>query len=326
MMFKIEPFEPADENYEAMVAVEKVVWPDTSQTVETFKHEDKYRDPNYLFQRLLVREAGRVVAFGSYEEPAWSYQPGKYHIYLTVLPEAERRGIGTALYEYTMDRLAERELKPNIIASGTREDKPQAIRFLEERGFEQVMRWPASQLEVAAFEPAKFEAVAEQVRRQGIEIYSVAELVTTDPDWQYNLYELDWACALDEPQPDPLTKQPLEQYVNHVLHHPNHLAQAFFVALDRGQYVGLSELFRNPNRETWLHCGFTGVLSSHRRRGIATALKLRTIKFARNYGAKMIKTNNEENNPMYGLNLALGFKPAPASLAFKKMLDEAPIS
>jgi mycothiol synthase len=76
MMFKFEPFEAADENYEAMIAVEKAVWPDTSQTVETFKHEDKYRDPNYLFQRLLVREEGRVVAFGSYEEPAWSYQPG----------------------------------------------------------------------------------------------------------------------------------------------------------------------------------------------------------------------------------------------------------
>lgn len=319
-MFKIEPFEAVDENYEAILAVEKAVWPDTSHTVETFKHEDKNRDPKYLFQRLLVREEGRVIAVGVYLEPDWSYQPGKYHVYLDVRPEAERRGIGTAFYEYVMDRLAERELKPSVIASGTREDKPQAIRFLEKRGFEQVMRWPASQLEVDAFEPAKFEAVAEQVRQQGIEIYSVAELANFDPDWQRNLYELDWACALDEPQPDPLTQQPLEQYVNHVLHHPNHLAQAFFVALDQGQYVGLSELFRNPHHKTWLHCGFTGVLPSHRRRGIATALKLQTIKFARSYGAKTIKTNNEENNPMYSLNLALGFKPAPASLAFKKMM------
>jgi mycothiol synthase len=250
----------------------------------------------------------------------------KYHIYLTVRPEAERRGIGTAFYEYARGRLAEREPKPGVIASGTREDKPQAIRFLEKRGFEQVMRWPASQLDITAFEPAKFEAVAERVRREGIEIYSVAELASADPDWQNNLYELDWACALDEPQPDPLTKQPLEHYVNHVLHHPNHLAQAFFVALDDGQYVGLSELFRNPNHETWLHCGFTGVLLSHRRRGIATALKLRTIDFARNYGAKMIKTNNEENNPMYTLNLTLGFKPAPASLAFKKAMGVEPIA
>ncbi len=38
----------------------------------------------------------------------------------------------------------------------------------------------------------------------------------------------------------------------------------------------------------------------------------------------MIKTNNEENNPMYALNLALGFKPAPASLAFKKMMEADP--
>ena len=29
---------------------------------------------------------------------------------------------------------------------------------------------------------------------------------------------------------------------------------------------------------------------------------------------------NEENNPMYSLNLALGFKPAPARLAYKKII------
>jgi GNAT superfamily N-acetyltransferase len=321
-MFKIDPFEPVDENYEAIVAIQNAVWPDSPQTVETFKHGDKNCNPNYLFQRLLVRESGEVVAFGEYEETPWSYQPGKYQISVTVRPEAERRGIGTAFYEYVMSRLAEREPKPSVIVSGTREDKPQAIRFLEKRGFEQVMRWPVSYLDVTTFEIAQFKAIAERVRQQGIDIYSVSELATIDSDWQHKLYELDWACSQDEPTPDPLTKQPLEQYVKQVLSHPNYLPQACFVALDKGQYVGLTELYRSSQNKEQLNSGFTGVLPSHRRQGIATALKLRAIDFARNYGAKTIKTNNEENNPMYSLNLALGFKPAPAWLAFKKLINQ----
>jgi hypothetical protein len=36
----------------------------------------------------------------------------------------------------------------------------------------------------------------------------------------------------------------------------------------------------------------------------------------------LIETYNEENNPMYALNLALGFKPQPAWLEFEKRLKE----
>ena len=66
--------------------------------------------------------------------------------------------------------------------------------------------------------------------------------------------------------------------------------------------------------------GLTGVLRSHRRRGIATAVKLPTIDFARSVGARYISTDNEENNPMYQLNLKLGFRPMPAWLDFEKHL------
>jgi hypothetical protein len=86
-----------------------------------------------------------------------------------------------------MSRLAEGESKPEVITSGTREDKLQSIRFLEKRGFEQVMRWPMSYLDVTTFEFAKFEATVKRVWQQGIEILSGAELAATDPDWQHNL-------------------------------------------------------------------------------------------------------------------------------------------
>ena len=69
-----------------------------------------------------------------------------------------------------------------------------------------------------------------------------------------------------------------------------------------------------------MQTNLTGVLRSHRRRGIATTLKLHAMAFAHQYGARVIVTDNEESNPMYDLNMKLGFKPGPALVENQKQL------
>lgn len=69
--------------------------------------------------------------------------------------------------------------------------------------------------------------------------------------------------------------------------------------------------------------GLTGVVANHRRKGIAAALKLRAIKYAHQHGVKVIETGNEENNPIYQINLMLGFQPQPAWIDFEKVLHTA---
>ena len=59
---------------------------------------------------------------------------------------------------------------------------------------------------------------------------------------------------------------------------------------------------------------------SHRRRGIGTALKIKAMEFADRVGATIIDTMNEENNPMYQLNIEMGFKEITAALTFEKHL------
>ena len=318
--FTIRPFETTDEDYEGFAAVELAVWPEYRDTVAEWKHRDETRDPKYLFHRFVVEVEGIMVASGIYCEPWWSLRPGKYFVNMSVHPDYRRRGIGTALYNLFMDALSDYD--PNTVISNTREDQADALRFLAKRGFRQQMRFPVSHLDVAAFDPAPFGSKVATVEASGIAIRPLAEVAATDPDWKRKLWDLEWELLQDVPSPEPLTRQTFENFEDRQLGDPGFNPDALFIALDAGRWVGTSGLWMAEGDPEKLYTGLTGVVRSHRRRGLATAMKVRAIAFAQAYGARIIETDNEENNPMYDLNMQLGFKRQPAWLAFEKRMKE----
>ena len=74
----------------------------------------------------------------------------------------------------------------------------------------------------------------------------------------------------------------------------------------------------NLAEPTKLQTDLTGVIRSHRRKGIATALKVHALTKAQTTDAESVDTDNEENNPMYPLNVKLGFKPTPGWVHMRK--------
>jgi GNAT superfamily N-acetyltransferase len=71
----------------------------------------------------------------------------------------------------------------------------------------------------------------------------------------------------------------------------------------------------------WLDQRLTGVLPAYRRRGIALALKVRGLAYARDHGYDWIKTDSAvQNTAMRGLNRRLGFVEYPAWVFFRKTL------
>ena len=319
-MFTIRPFDYSDQSYTAIVAIQNQIYPDQPETVAWWQHRDRIRNPDYFYQAFLVEGDGQLVAYAHVMETPWSYRPGKYAFGVTVQPDYERRGIGTMAYDHLMALLMTRPLPPTLLITSMREDKTQAMRFLTKRGFQQVMRSPISLLELATFDGSRFAHVPGKVQATGITIYSMKELAQFDPEHREKIYELDWQCTLDEPLPDAPTKPPFDEYTKFFFDSPNFIPEACFIAVDGSEYVGMSNLFYNPALPTEINTGFTAVLRTHRRRGIATALKLRAIAYAQQQGYAAIRTGNEENNPMLAINLMLGFVPQPAWLDFQKVL------
>ncbi len=72
-----------------------------------------------------------------------------------------------------------------------------------------------------------------------------------------------------------------------------------------------------------MYTGFTGVLREYRGRGIAWALKLRALTWAKERGYREVRTwNSTRNAPMLGINVALGFAKQPVWITFAKDLAE----
>jgi len=321
----IRPFSYEDADYRAIVAIANAIEPESPSSVSSWKHWDSHRQEEHLFRRFVAERPAangrspRVLGSAVCGHTHWSYDPDKYFVNVQVDPEVQNRGIGSALYDFLMDELGPR--RPAKLVGFTRENRPVAVRFLEQRGFRQVMRLPVSRLESATFDAGRFAEKVARVERSGIAIKTLQELSEEDGDWKRKVYELEWECIQDVPTPDPLTKQPFGQFEKRTLGSPNLLPDAWFVALDGDRYVGLSVLWKNLATDTLLETGLTGVVRSHRRRGIATAMKVRAIQYAQEHGGAAIETDNEENNPMFQLNLQLGFEPQPAHLDFELTMD-----
>src|SRR6266568_9684841 len=85
--------------------------------------------------------------------------------------------------------------------------------------------------------------------------------------------------------------------------------QGYMIAKAGDKYVGMSTVWKAQKDPRGLYQGLTGVIREYRGRGIAVALKLKVIEFARNNKYEKVKTWNDSTNaPMLGINIKLGFK------------------
>ncbi|MCH8273544.1 MAG: GNAT family N-acetyltransferase [Armatimonadetes bacterium] len=315
---KVRPFERTDEDYEAFIRVYSAHFPEYPTTVGERRHWDDTRSKKYPFHRDMIELDGAVIGYGVYGQSPWAYHPKKFYFEVYVHPDNGRRGIGTAYLQHVIATLADRRLIG--VTAGTREDKIAGVEFLAKHGFTQTMRCPRSHLQLDEFDVSRFEGLRKKVTDQGLRVVTLRELSASDPDWKRKSYELNWEIIQDVPTTDPQEKQEFETYAKQTLGDPNMLFDGWFVALDGDRYVGMTNLWANQTSKEMLFIEMTGTTRSHRRRGIATALKVYAAVYARKYGAKIIETDNEESNPMYQINMRLGFKPQPAWLEFEKTL------
>lgn len=142
-------------DYPALADLQGAVWPDHATTGDLLAHEDRElrdhpRRPHLW--RVVAEEGGQVVGTAYAIQYPGMFHPGRYHVDVFVHPGAQGRGVGRALAGRLDGHLRERGARE--LLSGTREDCPRGLAFLDKQGFSEVMRFFDNVLALDEFNPA----------------------------------------------------------------------------------------------------------------------------------------------------------------------------
>lgn len=315
-MIKIRESKNNKEEYSAIVRVHNSIWPN-KLTIDDYIQSEQTRDPNLYYRRLVALADNNIVGYAVCRDP-WEFSnPGYYQISISVESTHRRQGLGTKLFQRLMKQLEGK--KPDTFIAETYENFDGGIAFLQKLGFKQTIRLPRSLLYLEKFDISKWNDVLNFVEKQGIKIVTLREYQLLSEDWKRNTWKLHVECIKDVPSTVELTEMAFDQYVSTVLEKLD--LNYWIVALDNKKPIGLSILWLDEAEPEKMYTSLTGVIRSRRRNKIATAMKALNIQKAKETpGITTIETENEENNPMYQLNLQLGFESQPAKLGFEKKI------
>ncbi len=298
---------------EALVRLENRNFPDEPTTVEVLRYRARKRQSFHFAREEAVWSGACMIGYGSLHRAWWLAQPGRYRIYVSVDRDWRRQGIGTRIWQRLLS-LASITERIRWLEAGAREDRPDALDFLMAREFEPEARVEKSELALGGFNPGHWQHKRTAPSKVGAAICSLQEATERYSDWQQRLWRLEHRLYQDVPS--AVSFRPLEfrHWLAQRMDSPGFSPNACWLALNQatGEWIGFTNLLEETGYLRGLDTGFTGVERDWRRKGLATALKLHAIEWALNEGYKYIRTDNGSNNPMYRLNLKLGFTPRPA--------------
>lgn len=295
-------------NYPQIAAILAATIPYAAASAEIIQYRDETRPSHCHFQRLVAVHDNEIVGFGAYTQYADMYEPDAFWTNICVLPGYQRQGIGTALYRALRQSLAERQ--PYTMRVQIREDNEAGITFAQKQGFREFGRRWESNLELATFDAKQFPNYTARLAARGIEIRPFTSL-TYDPERDHKLYRLQTELDQDIPMLVASTAMTFEQFSDQILKNPALVADGLLIAIAGEEYVGMSSLFEIDAKA--LVIDLTGTKASHRRQGIAMALKLEGILFAQRQGYERIEVQNDLiNQGMIAINDKLGFVRGPA--------------
>jgi GNAT superfamily N-acetyltransferase len=314
--WRVREFVAAD--IPAYVDLANIEYPDEPTTVEQEEHWNRAYPEGNPRLRLAVEDAeGRLIAFGDSTKPFWGSAPGVYTLFILTHPERRGQGIGrrllSRLVEYGQAQGAAR------LWTDCRESQPYSIRFLENAGFSQFGIRFESSIDLTAFDPQAFATAIELAQSAGYRLTTLAEFRREHPDADREFYEAHHVTMKDVPLPGGFVIDLSYDQWRKQLDSPTFDPAFCFLATHAGHIVGLTsiELLRDGPAIT----DSTGVLREHRNRGVALALKVKSLAALKAAGRSEARTHNDTANPsIIHLNEKLGYRRLPGWLQWEKRL------
>ena len=317
---RLREYRPKDDT-SAHVEIHNLIFSPERTTVAQERHWDSiYPQDNPRLRLTAVTGDDRVVAVGDCLRPFWMIAPGVYWLGIMVHPQWQRRGIGQTMLA-ALEPFA-REQGATILRTNCREDFAASVRFLERAWFSNIGMRYESVIDVQTFDETPLLPALEGVLQAGYKLTTLAEERPITPDADRRLYDLIFTTAAEVPFPGgAVHHETFDNWRRFNLEGPTSDPEAAFIAKWGDEYVATTMLEppAKPDEPAITH--MTGVLREHRRRGLATALKLMSFRYLRERGFREVRTHNDTANPpILNLNEKMGYRRLPGWLVWDKNL------
>jgi GNAT superfamily N-acetyltransferase len=280
--------------------------------------------PDDSLLRLVVEDGtGRLAAMANVSNGgAFRHPDGAQSGGVSVARADRGKGIGSALLAVIVDEAVRRKA-PRFLAAASNAH-PDSLEWAAKRGFREIGRRIEAYVELASFDPARFSARVDQVRRSGIVFRTIDEIVDGRDDESRErfiraLHDAEKPMWEDIPWATPTPHWPFERFRQMAFESGQMLADASVVAYDGETIAALTTTGKRESRDgyTWM----TGVGRDYRGRGVATAIKVEALSRAKSKGLRaMLTTNDEPNKAMREINAKLGYQVLPAHVQLEKPL------
>jgi mycothiol synthase len=312
----IRPRVPADD--ERYVAMRHAIAPDRAPLTLEEHRRFMELEPERTGHTVVVAERdGEVLGVASWARRVFTAPEDTFWTDILVDRNHWGTGVGRALWDHALRQVEKRGARK--IFAVVREDCPEAEAWATRRGFARTGHGDRmSRLEVEHATPDRSREAARRVGASGIHITTLAEL-GTDDRLLHALKELDDATTRDIPGEEDYQGPLFEEWKTIILDTPGVSPDVFWVAMDGDRPVGMAPL--QIRSGGYADNFYTCVAREYRGRGIARALKLRGVEWARENGIRYLITGNDPaNKPMLAVNIDLGYQFLPANIQLAKEL------
>ena len=316
-MIQIKSFKATDYEFKELARIDNLVNHDSISDPNEDKNDWKIRDKSKIRDRILLYKNNTLIGVIYYSQGR--DKNNKICFYTLHLdPAFNNFGYREMLFKELLKKV--KLFNCNLLHTSIY-DHPnynEHKKLLIKKGFKLVQTNREYSCDIKNVKIKKYQPLLDKLESKGIHFYDSRNEMKNFPNHYKKLDELIWAYDQDMPIPEGIhhERPPFKQVMKMQMDFEENSYGTEIVAVKNHEYIGSTDIhvYKSEPHKGWT--GGLGVLKKFRRQGIATALKIKAIETLLKKGITEVRTDNEENNPMYKINVELGFNPVPFSLDY----------
>ena len=289
-------------------------------STETALLEFYSKNRENCFFKVVEDDDGTLTGF--YWVDRSRVDPALGTLYLYVVSEQRRKGLGTRLFADMLTVMAENGIKTLRVRINSA--MTDGMAFAKGRGFTERGHSIRMGLDLERFDDQPYDEIISRLQEEGFEFTSMAALGNT-LEAQQKLYKLNDATSSDTPGSEGEHAWPsFEDFQQSVCQAKWYKPEGQIVVIDthNGDWVAMSAITRMEGND-FAYNLHTGVQRNYRGRKLAQAVKVLALRFARDvlHTARVETDHNSKNLPMIAIDIKMGYTELFGYYSMQKVLD-----